>query len=60
MRFAKHTWILFAITIIGTGWVSIGNAFKPKPVKFVTPKGWPQPAYDFSKNPLTEEGFFFG
>jgi hypothetical protein len=33
---------------------------KPKPVKFSIPKGWPQPAYDFSKNPLTEEGIALG
>ncbi|MFX9027538.1 cytochrome-c peroxidase, partial [Acinetobacter baumannii] len=36
------------------------NAFKPKPVKFITPKGWPQPVYDFKNNPLTEEGIELG
>jgi cytochrome c peroxidase len=60
MRLAKHIWILFAIIITGAGWITIDNGFKPKPVKFIVPKGWPQPAYDFSKNPLTEEGFALG
>lgn len=30
------------------------------PVYFEVPKGWPQPQYDFKKNPLTEEGFQLG
>jgi cytochrome c peroxidase len=60
MRSAKYIWILFAIIITGVGWITIDNSFKPKPVKFIVPKGWPQPAYDFSKNPLTEEGFALG
>jgi cytochrome c peroxidase len=33
---------------------------KPKPVKFEIPKGWPQPVYDFTKNPLTQEGILLG
>jgi cytochrome c peroxidase len=33
---------------------------KTKTVKFIVPKGWPDPVYDFSKNPLTEEGFKLG
>lgn len=38
-------------------------AFSPKkgtPIYFDIPKGWPQPHYDFAKNPLTEEGFQLG
>ncbi len=27
---------------------------------FVTPKGWPQPNYDFKKNPITTAGFQLG
>ena len=33
---------------------------KPHPIKFIVPKGWPQPSYDFKSNPLTEEGFALG
>jgi cytochrome c peroxidase len=28
--------------------------------RFTIPNGWPQPQYDFSKNPLTDEGFRLG
>jgi len=58
---AKNTWILCCIVIIGAGWITLdNNYFKPRRVKFTVPKGWPQPAYDFSRNPLTEEGFELG
>lgn len=30
------------------------------PIYLETPQGWPKPRYDFSKNPLTEEGFQLG
>jgi cytochrome c peroxidase len=30
------------------------------PIYFDVPKNWPKPTYDFSKNPLTEEGFQLG
>ncbi len=30
------------------------------PTPFVVPEGWAKPAYDFSKNPLTKEGFELG
>lgn len=33
---------------------------KPKPIYIKIPKGWPKTNYDFSKNPLTEEGFQLG
>ena len=29
-------------------------------IKFIIPKGWPKPAYDFSKNKITEDGFKLG
>jgi cytochrome c peroxidase len=32
----------------------------PTPVKFEVPKGWPQPVYNFSNNPLTKEGIALG
>lgn len=30
------------------------------PIDFIVPKNWPKPHYDFSKNPLTQEGFELG
>lgn len=33
---------------------------KPTPLYLEIPKSWPKPHYDFSKNPLTEEGFQLG
>jgi cytochrome c peroxidase len=29
-------------------------------ISFVVPKGWPKPTYDFTKNPITQEGFQLG
>ena len=50
--------------IFGFGIIAlIGLSFSDKfttPIYFDIPKGWPQPKYDFSKNPLTEEGFQLG
>jgi cytochrome c peroxidase len=41
--------------------VSLAFAIKrTPPIYFEIPKGWPKPHYDFSKNPLTEEGFQLG
>jgi len=43
--------------------ISISLAFALKlttPIYFKIPKSWPKPHYDFSKNPLTEEGFQLG
>src|SRR3954468_7639505 len=33
---------------------------KPSDISFVTPQGWPKPAYDLSKNKPTIEGFKLG
>lgn len=33
---------------------------RPTPLYLQIPKGWPKTNYDFSKNPLTEEGFQLG
>jgi cytochrome c peroxidase len=61
MRIAKQIWILLGIIITGVGWITVDNRFfKPTPVKFIVPKGWPQPVYDLSKNPLTQEGIALG
>ena len=61
MKIAKNIWLLFIICIAGAGWITIDTHYlRPTPVKFIVPKGWPQPYYDFSKNPLTEEGIALG
>lgn len=59
--------ILFiAFTVIGIALISARQPnkhglYKPTPLKFEVPKGWPQPNADFFKNnPLTEEGFQLG
>lgn len=36
------------------------NPFTPTPITFSVPAGFPQPQYNFSANPLTEEGFQLG
>lgn len=60
MKKGKTIWLLFII-LTGSGWITADNYyFKPRPVRFIVPKGWPRPAYDFSKNPLTEEGIALG
>lgn len=53
--------ILFICTI-GLCFIKATNKYslKPKPVEFAIPEGWPKPVYDFSKNPLTEEGIALG
>jgi cytochrome c peroxidase len=61
MRSYRTIWTLLGIVLTGIGWISIDNGlFKPKPVAFIVPKGWPKPVYDFSQNPLTEEGIALG
>ncbi|MFT3932125.1 MAG: cytochrome c peroxidase [Chitinophagaceae bacterium] len=44
--------------LAGIAWINVAN--KPTPLKFIVPAGWPQPLYDFKKNPLTKEGFELG
>ena len=36
------------------------NFVSAHPIEFVNPPGFPQPTYNFSANPLTEEGFLLG
>ena len=35
-------------------------SYKPIPVSFTSPKGWPAPTYNFKSNPLTKEGITLG
>ncbi|HOY16117.1 MAG TPA: cytochrome c peroxidase [Haliscomenobacter sp.] len=36
------------------------SVLKTTPMPLVIPESWPKPVYDFSKNPLTKEGFELG
>ncbi|WP_315820202.1 cytochrome-c peroxidase [Paraflavitalea speifideaquila] len=51
--------------ILGTVWIqackkSNGGNSGPNAISFVIPPGFPAPYYNFSSNPLTEEGFELG
>lgn len=49
--------IVFSILIFGI--LSFSKSYLT-PIYIEIPKNWPQPVYDFKKNPLTEEGFQLG
>jgi cytochrome c peroxidase len=49
---------LFAMSCIAS--VAFRFEKTPKVISIQTPKKWPSPMYDFSKNPLTEIGFELG
>ena len=53
----KFTIFSFAALCMGAGSIF---TYKPTPVKFLSPKGWPAPAYNFNENPLTKEGIALG
>ena len=58
----NHLYILsrsFGIAIFIIGILSFSDIFTT-PLYFEVPKGWPEPKYDFKRNPLTEEGFQLG
>ena len=52
--------ILILITSIFLASSFINSTKKPTPLKFIVPKGWTNPAYNFKENPLTKEGFELG
>jgi len=53
--------ILFIFIMAGVSWTSTNDyTTHTHPLKFIVPKGWPQPVYDFKQNPLTQEGFELG
>ncbi|MFM6970638.1 MAG: cytochrome-c peroxidase [Sediminibacterium sp.] len=51
------TVVSFAALCMGTTAIF---SYKPTPIRLLTPKGWPTPAYNFSSNPLTKEGIALG
>ncbi len=52
--------ILVSGLFIVTGIAWIQRTIPTHPIHFIVPKGWPKPLYDFSKNPITKEGFELG
>ncbi|MDE3236679.1 MAG: cytochrome-c peroxidase [Bacteroidota bacterium] len=52
--------IIALIVLVGFAIAWTTATFHPTPLRFVVPKGWPQPLYDFKNNPLTVEGFTLG
>lgn len=58
--------IAFIISITALGIFALNSCKKSQgrwpttPLSFVVPSGFPQPAYDFVANPLSEEGFQLG
>ncbi len=64
----KKTYILFILIVIVT-FIAVQSSCKkkgtetsvnPTPLAFTIPQGFPQPQYDFSGNPLTQQGFDLG
>lgn len=61
MKQWKTFLMLFGLSLTCVGWITLDNLlWKPKTLAFKVPQGWPSPVYDFTKNPLTEEGFALG
>lgn len=57
MKFTLRNSIYIGLIVL----VSLAFAKKmTTPIVFEIPKGWPKPHYDFSQNPITEEGFQLG
>jgi cytochrome c peroxidase len=48
------------IIITISGLLFVLFATTPTPLPFVVPPNWPKPKYDFTRNPLTREGFLLG
>lgn len=59
MKFFKILLCLCCLVCVGIGFIEI-KKHKPTPLKFIVPKGWPKPVYNFKNNPLTVEGFELG
>lgn len=53
--------LLMVLVLLAGGCKKSDNGSKqPLALNFPRPAGWPEPKYDFSKNPLTREGFELG
>lgn len=58
MKMLKTIFFIIALLFASASWVGILT--KPTRLKFIIPKGWSKPNYDFKNNPLTKEGFELG
>lgn len=56
----KKIIIIVGLLLLAFGILAFSKGFFTTPLYLEVPKGWPKPVYDFSKNPLTEEGFQLG
>jgi len=56
----KSSLLILLFFILSVALVSFDDIVGPTKIEFVSPDKWPKPSYDFSKNPLTEEGFQLG
>lgn len=56
----KKVILKFGFGILVFGVLAFGKGWFTTPLYFKVPENWPKPVYDFSKNPLTEEGFQLG
>lgn len=52
---------LIVLVFCCVGFIQKSNPLEvPTKVPFTVPKGWPEPVYDFKKNPLTKQGIALG
>jgi cytochrome c peroxidase len=51
---------IIALSFLQSGGCKKMDAFYGTPLPFEVPQGFPQPAYSFSNNPVTKEGFELG
>jgi cytochrome c peroxidase len=56
----KNTSLTYTILGVFISIIYAFKAIKTTPMPFVVPEGWAKPTYDFSKNPLTKQGFELG
>ncbi len=58
--FSKNKIITYSIFVFFSLIILAFRELKTTPMPLVIPQGWAKPVYDFSKNPLTKEGFELG
>ena len=54
---------ILVLVLLVAGWTHTHSPARPglgEGGPFVTPKGWPQPVYDFKNNPISAAGFELG
>jgi cytochrome c peroxidase len=56
----KNKLLIYSILGVFVCTIYAFSAVKTTPMPFVIPEGWAKPSYDFSKNPLTKQGFELG